>query len=373
MHLFELIPPQTDRIKQKKKSKRSTAAKTSQLQMKEISKCSNNALCFRIARGPLRSVFIFVLIGLAFLNARTPIKVGLLSKNEKQQAIETGQEPKLADDCLLVYLDVGANIGVHTRFLFEPEKYPRTKAIPTVFNPNFGSPPDRDNRDICSFGFEPNPIHKKRHQELEQVYAKMGWRYKFIGAGVGDHDTNMTFWHPRTEYDLGHQEWGFGLTKPSNANDAVAEVVPIIAFHKWVQKHIIGRRLPHTVYGNYSDTILQNGKVVMKMDIEGAEYIVLPSMLFSGVFCKAIDYGFGEIHPHFAASFNRKVSDTGKGDVNFGPQASPNTWYDGLMKQAFKSLLPEDCKAVFFDFDDESYLHDGMPWPDQDQKPSPET
>ena len=33
------------------------------------------------------------------------------------------RQPKLADGCYHVFLDVGSNIGMHVRFLFEPFLY----------------------------------------------------------------------------------------------------------------------------------------------------------------------------------------------------------------------------------------------------------
>ena len=32
--------------------------------------------------------------------------------------------------CVNVFVDAGANIGIHTRFLFEPAKYPKSRARP---------------------------------------------------------------------------------------------------------------------------------------------------------------------------------------------------------------------------------------------------
>jgi hypothetical protein len=105
----------------------------------------------------------------------------------------------------------------------------------------------------------------------------------------------------------------------------------------------------------------------MKMDIEGAEYIVLPSLLFSGIFCNGIDYAFGEFHPRFAFNFNRNISNTGRGNVKFGekPGVDPEEWYNVLMNHAFQSLREENCRGTFNVIDDESYGHDGVPWPGQ--------
>ena len=62
-----------------------------------------------------------------------------------------------------------SNIGVHSRFLFEPSKYPDAKTGRRLFNEHFGDEESRDNRDICSFAFEPNPVHVTRHRELAEV------------------------------------------------------------------------------------------------------------------------------------------------------------------------------------------------------------
>lgn len=45
-------------------------------------------------------------------------------RNKFDLASSPSEQPKLGDGCYHIFLDVGANIGVHTRFLFEPMKYP---------------------------------------------------------------------------------------------------------------------------------------------------------------------------------------------------------------------------------------------------------
>jgi len=74
---------------------------------------------------------------------------------------------KMADGCYHVLLDVGANIGMHARFLFEPLKYPNATVAHEIFERQFGPSDSRDNRDICVFAFEPNPAHIDRHLQLQ--------------------------------------------------------------------------------------------------------------------------------------------------------------------------------------------------------------
>jgi len=87
-----------------------------------------------------------------------------------------------ADGCYHVFIDVGANIGVHGRFLLEPEKYPEATVAHSVFNNMFGKPETRDNRDFCVFEIEANPRQRKKIQPKADAYAKMGWRYEFMNV-----------------------------------------------------------------------------------------------------------------------------------------------------------------------------------------------
>lgn len=64
------------------------------------------------------------------------------------------------DGCYHVYLDVGSNIGVQVRKLFQPELYPDA-TISTLFDANFGEDRVRRKDFVCSVGFEPNPHHTK--------------------------------------------------------------------------------------------------------------------------------------------------------------------------------------------------------------------
>ena len=114
---------------------------------------------------------------------------------------------KRGDGCHHIFLDVGANIGVHSRFLFEPKLYPQSVMAQNIYNEQFGKE-DRDKLHLfCAFAFEPNPNHEVRHMKLENVYEEMGWRYHYIQAAASDTDGNLTFYHNNDE---GNMEWGFG-------------------------------------------------------------------------------------------------------------------------------------------------------------------
>ena len=101
---------------------------------------------------------------------------------------------KLADGCYHVFLDVGSNIGMHVRFLYEPQLYPKARIARRFFMESFGAESNRDNRDVCVFSFEPNPNHISRHVQLQKAYASLGWSYYPIHAGVGHQAGNITFY-----------------------------------------------------------------------------------------------------------------------------------------------------------------------------------
>ncbi|CAB9499253.1 expressed unknown protein [Seminavis robusta] len=293
---------------------------------------------------------------------RQSLRQGHLPTYHYPTATATARTPRLGDDCLLVFLDVGANIGIHSRFLFEPQHYPTAVQAHSVFDHVFGR--QRDNRDICAFAFEPNPRHRSRHQQLQQAYEDRGWRYHVIEAGVSDDQgSNMTFYHKTNDRDK--EEWAFSMVREKP--EETPEVVPVIHLTEWIRHHIVERRLPSRICGQYNNQQQSTrGSVVMKLDIEGNEFVVLPNLFASGIFCRHLDVVFGEFHPGTAHLFNRPgsdvVNDNHQGQIQIGNGRDAMLWFRGLEK-IMRSIHPKDCLGRWLNFDEESYLHDGVPLP----------
>ena len=80
----------------------------------------------------------------------------------------------ILDGCYHVYIDVGSNIGVQVRKLFEPYKYPRSP-VHKIFNANFGNPKERsklssnERNIVYAVGFEPIP-NKRILKPLRRKY-----------------------------------------------------------------------------------------------------------------------------------------------------------------------------------------------------------
>ena len=68
----------------------------------------------------------------------------------------------LLDGCFHVYLDVGSNVGIQVRKIFEPQLFPNATAL-EFYDKYFGPLSSRREKGVvCVVGFEPNPGHVKK-------------------------------------------------------------------------------------------------------------------------------------------------------------------------------------------------------------------
>ena len=81
--------------------------------------------------------------------------------------------------CKHVFVDVGANIGMHARFLFEPEYYPKS-AYARLFRRLLGN----EQNETCAIEIEPNPVHADRHRSLQAHYRSKGRSYVYLQHAV---------------------------------------------------------------------------------------------------------------------------------------------------------------------------------------------
>ena len=322
------------------------------------------------------------------------------------------REAKLGDGCYHVFLDVGANIGVHGRFLLEPEKYPRSTSSVALFAKEY---PGLDNRDVCVFAFEANPKHWPRLHNVSEAYAALGWRYHIVEAAVSDKDGTTTFYH-QGQGDEKHNEWGFsgakdlsGIYGKENSKGNYTEEVVTIRLSDWIKTHIGDRLVPevppsrktssdnnnsnnnnnndsdnNNSNDNNNDNNNNNGAAEeitppilgMKVDIEGYEYVVIPDLIHSGAAC-LFTFIFGEYHPRFAPiEMFRKEED--KPSDNNKNNNDKNSGFDSYHRVSLKTqkeleeyewaltttmTAARNCKVRWINSDDESYLYDPPPLP----------
>ena len=87
-----------------------------------------------------------------------------------QHQVSPVRSQPMFGNCTTFYLDIGSNIGVQVRKLFEPSCYPKVTVLP-VFDQYFGQERHR-NHNICAIGIEMIPSHTARLTALEKHYTK---------------------------------------------------------------------------------------------------------------------------------------------------------------------------------------------------------
>ena len=191
------------------------------------------------------------------------------------------------DGCYHVYLDVGSNVGIQVRKIYEPEKYVKSMAIP-YYDSLFGPvelrrqkfiPDLREKKEtVCAVGFEPNPKHTKQLKKLQETYQKCGYFVNFLTeTAVSDHYGYTHFFTDNTGLDLGG-----GILPPETFNVAKNKIqenknVRLIKLADFLETVVKSRKIPQI------DLPKRPPRVLMKMDIEGMEIEVVADLLLSGL------------------------------------------------------------------------------------------
>lgn len=299
------------------------------------------------------------------------------------------------DGCRFVFLDIGANMGISTRKLFEPAAYPphattwngkwaddnrptssKGKLYAHLFDQAFGTIAERSPRSfqgLCAFAFEPNIAHTARLRSLEACYASRGWRVKvFTRTAVSSADGATTFYRDsggtplaesdealaaRRAVDLnGRRKWSaersssiyrFPHRKKLEEQGYPVTTVDLAA---WVAKHVVQRRVSQGHRPAY---------VLAKIDVEGAEFEVMPKLLAAGLLCAdAISTITMEWHPGFLSLMGARER---------GLRHLPTAAEGGQLMQRVSSARASvptaagsTCsrKTTFESVDDETYLLD---------------
>lgn len=202
---------------------------------------------------------------------------------------EVRKEPKLADGCRHVYVDLGTNVGHQIRKVYEPELY-HGNPTEEIFRAHFGQYRDG----VCSFGFEANPVHKQRLQRLEQYFLHWGKRVQlFTATAVSVQETNVTFYEdPAAD---AHNQWGASLSTETLADKEhlVPVTVPAVDIGCWMHSEVLGRQIPPGAL---------QPSIVMKSDIEGHDMVVLSHLLATGVLCHVSEVYGEHISEEWVAS-----------------------------------------------------------------------
>ena len=194
---------------------------------------------------------------------------------------------------------------------------------------------------MCAFGFEANPKHATRLKAVEECYAEHNWRTKFFAPLAVS--TRVAQLELQFEGTADFECWGASVVPEARGPHGLSQsvMIPSVNFSQFVLDEIAGRKIP-------PEDIAAGIKprVLMKLDIEGSEYEVLPALMESGALCH-IDTIFLEWHPRVATPEAVAATEPVK------------AWLAGTA-----SGMDGTCKAPSIStVDDESYLHDEQPAP----------
>jgi hypothetical protein len=167
-------------------------------------------------------------------------------------------------------------------------------------------------------------MHLGELQKLTAVYNAKGWRTTFFHKAAWISDTNLTFVHEFAKNQSDGKELSSRLE--AGAAEGNVEIVPTVDLGQFIRQHI----LTHQLTGN-SRSI--KGPVVMKMDVEGAEYTIMPNLIVSGAVC--------------------------------GLDTVALEWHQEPRGDEFQALLKSGgCPVELVHLDDESYYDTSFPLPE---------
>ena len=204
----------------------------------------------------------------------------------------------LLDGCKHVYLDVGSNIGLQLRKVYEPDKFPGAAILP-IFDKFFGKDVIKRRAEVCAVAMEPNTDHASRLEQLASTYTKLGWRTFFLPVAASTVEGNTTFYRDVSFVGARNNQWSastLALAANGQQQPRRAMTVRTIDLAEWIRSNVLHRKSAGGAGGG--------GSVVMKLDIEGGEFVVLPHLLASRVLCQGVAYMYAEFHSTYTSAPN---------------------------------------------------------------------
>ena len=276
--------------------------------------------------------------------------------------------------CTHLYVDAGTNAGVQLRKLYEPDRYPRAKVLP-FFREAFGQSERSSFCHVCSIGFEPSPDKRSRLSQLQRFYRAAGAPMMIFHAAASDTDGITMI--SGADLSAGSTLAG-GVAKDADPSRSAQHAVrtqhavrSIDLSRILLRAHVhllnvsdgAGRRgrrqpvPPHERRGSY--------RILMKVDIEGAEFQVLPALMRSLAFC-TVGRVFIEWHAQLfdrtrvqaAASALRLPEGLAAGA---GALEALVRGEHTVLMQALGNLSHSGCETRLSDLDDETYARDAVP------------
>jgi hypothetical protein len=149
-------------------------------------------------------------------------ETSLASKTSKIESSNKSEENFL-DGCRYVYIDMGTNIGIQIRKVYGPHLYPGALILP-IFREIFIN----YSNEVCSIGFEANPVHTDYLKQFGNYCLKRNWRVKiFTSTAVSIVQKNVTFYmEPEAAI---YNQWGASLIARGKTTNVTVPSIDIVA------------------------------------------------------------------------------------------------------------------------------------------------
>lgn len=223
------------------------------------------------------------------------------------------------------------------RQIFQPALYPESK-LREIFRQNFGEEELRSQPSevsgVCAVGFEANPEIAPYLKDIERVFNAKGWKAFFIApAAVADKNAEMNLTVDEKEISTGSSI--VDRTTERHGHQWHTTTIPAFDFSEFMDREIVKRRRG------------KNGieHVFAKMDIEGAEFLVIPKLLQGQGLCQGRGIDSMTIEWHDAAHRYNHI-----GLAPEGCHACDKPAIDKLLSRHNTCEHPE-----MMDVDDETY------------------
>ena len=208
-------------------------------------------------------------------------------------------------------------------------------------------------------------MHAVRLRKMEAALTAAGFGVVVFHAAATDAYSVASM--SKTKADVSHEHWGAHLVAvPEETKDRTdAVMVRTVDLARLVKE--LDRRQRRSAAGR--------GQLVMKIDVEGSEFVALPQMIMTGALC-AVDDIFLEWH-----SSNGKVPmGPGEGhspaslarwrpEVMVDNSSAQDIFRSTLLREAIgkavaRARLEPGCRIEPIHIeDDETYQHDRVPYP----------
>ena len=215
-----------------------------------------------------------------------PVKVAYdeLAKNRTIELSDIVARVFASKGCKHVYIDMGTNTGVQILkwFFLHDERFDKFK-MKRYFKEANGSG--------CAIGFEANPRYQEHLRDVsERIWGFGHPNFLFAALGASDKDGETEFREVRTRYMF--EGSGFHSGDSIRADKGKVKSVKTIDIARFILNFV----------KRTSDLVGYIPKIIIKSDIEGEEYNVIPALLRPNSFLKNAG-GEGLFHTSVAACY----------------------------------------------------------------------